>query len=153
MMDVVEAIRTMLAVRRYQGTPVPEAVRDAAAAERRTGAAGLSGRTNDFIMQIRASRRSLIVELDRAVLEARVLPAFAERHFPERGSDRYRVAIVDAGRKTVWTQGLPAGASIAATRSSVGKTIGSLSVQLLSRNSCWRLSSVSASTSLGVERS
>ena len=44
-------------------------------------------------------------------------------------------------------------ASISATRSSVGRTIGSLSVQLFSRNSWCRLSSVSASTSRGVERS
>ena len=44
-------------------------------------------------------------------------------------------------------------ASIAATRSSVGSTIGSLSVQLLSRKRRWSSSSVSGSTSLGVERS
>jgi hypothetical protein len=44
-------------------------------------------------------------------------------------------------------------ASMAATRSSVGRTMGSLSVQLLSRKSWWRLSSVSGSRSLGVERS
>ncbi|HET9368796.1 MAG TPA: hypothetical protein VFO19_01050, partial [Vicinamibacterales bacterium] len=102
-------------------TPVPEPIGGAGAAEKaKTGAVGLAaGRANDFIMQFRASRRSLIVELDRAVLEARVLPAFAERHFPERGSDRYRVAIVDAGRKTVWTHGLPVGASIAATQADV----------------------------------
>ena len=42
-------------------------------------------------------------------------------------------------------------ASIAATRSSVGSTIGSLSVQLFSRNSCCRLSSVSGSSRRGVD--
>ena len=44
-------------------------------------------------------------------------------------------------------------ASISATRFSVGRTIGSLSVQLFSRNRRCRFSSVSASTSRGVERS
>ena len=44
-------------------------------------------------------------------------------------------------------------ASMAATRSSVGSTIGSMSVQRLSRKRRWRFSSVSGSTSRGVERS
>ena len=44
-------------------------------------------------------------------------------------------------------------ASIASTRSSVGSTIGRKSVQLLSRNSCSSLSSVSGSSSRGVVRS
>ena len=51
-----------------------------------------------------------------------------------------------SGFRLVW-------ASISATRFSVGKMIGSLSVQLLSRNRRCRFSSASASTSLGVERS
>ena len=41
-------------------------------------------------------------------------------------------------------------ASMAATRFSVGSTIGSLSVQLFSRNRRWRFSSVSGSSSRGV---
>ena len=44
-------------------------------------------------------------------------------------------------------------ASMAATRASVGRTIGSMSVQRFSRKSRWRLSSVSGSTSRGVPRS
>ena len=44
-------------------------------------------------------------------------------------------------------------ASIASTRSSVGRTIGRKSVQLLSMKSCWRLSSVSGSSSRGIDRS
>ena len=42
-------------------------------------------------------------------------------------------------------------ASISATRFSVGRTMGSLSVQLFSKNTRCKLSSVSASTNLGVE--
>ncbi len=44
-------------------------------------------------------------------------------------------------------------ASIHSTRSSVGKTIGKKSVQLLSRNNRCKLSSLSGSSSRGVERS
>ena len=44
-------------------------------------------------------------------------------------------------------------ASMAATRSSVGSTMGRPSVQRFSRNSCSRFSAVSGSTSRGVERS
>src|SRR6266849_3782570 len=53
---------------------------------------------------------------------------------------------VSSGLRWVWE-------SIAATRSSVGSTIGSMSVQRLSRNSRWRLSSVFGSQSRGVDRS
>ena len=45
-----------------------------------------------------------------------------------------------SGRRLVW-------ASIAATRSSVGRTMGSLSVQSLSRKRWWRFTSLSGSTS------
>src|SRR5215467_7139181 len=44
-------------------------------------------------------------------------------------------------------------ASMAATRFSVGRTMGSPSVQLFSRNCRWRLSSVSGSSRRGVVRS
>src|SRR5439155_1085887 len=50
-----------------------------------------------------------------------------------------------SGLRLVW-------ASISATRFSVGKTIGSLSVQLFSKKRRCRFSSPSLSTSLGVER-
>ena len=56
-------------------------------------------------------------------------------------------------RPTTLSGGWLVALSIAATRSSVGSTIGRKSVQRLSRNSWRRLSSVSGGTSRGVERS
>ena len=53
---------------------------------------------------------------------------------------------ISSGLRRVW-------ASMAATRSSVGSTMGSPSVQWFSRNSRSRFSAVSGSTSRGVERS
>jgi signal transduction histidine kinase len=89
----------------------------------RSGSTGLAaGKIGDFFMQVRTSRASLIVELDRDALERRMLPAIEEIHFPERGSDRYRVAIVDAAKRTVLTRGLPQGASIELTRADVATT-------------------------------
>jgi signal transduction histidine kinase len=102
-----------------RGPALPEPARDGSPMEvgRRGGVALAPGKASDFFMQIRTSRASLIAELDRTVLEARVLPALADRHFPERGSDRYRVAVVDAGKRTVLTR--PEGANVAVTQADV----------------------------------
>ena len=60
---------------------------------------------------------------------------------------------VGRSRPTTLSGGWLVPLSIAATRSSVGRMTGRKSVQLFSRNSRWRLSSVSGASSRGVERS
>jgi signal transduction histidine kinase len=86
--------------------------------KRRSGTATAEVRTEQWsgvfgvgpadVLRIQLDREYLIVEMDGAFLRESILPALAQKHFPE--SERYRVAIVDATSTPVLTRNLAAGA-------------------------------------------
>lgn len=60
----------------------------------------------DMMVAVRfAGTDFLIVELDRAVVIETLIPTLVERFFPESGSDRYRVAIVDPSSEAIYARG------------------------------------------------
>jgi signal transduction histidine kinase len=71
-----------------------------------------SGPTFDMLVALHLSRSQLIVELDNTVLKETMLPQIASRHFPDTGSDAYRVSIVDAKAQSILTRGLAPGQAI-----------------------------------------
>jgi signal transduction histidine kinase len=50
----------------------------------------------------------LLVDLDGDYLRRAVVPALVARHFPDRGADGYRVAILSAAGDTLLSRGFPA---------------------------------------------
>jgi len=86
--------------------PIPEPMRDAGEPVKPPS------RASDFIVALRLSHSNLVVEIDNQALRESVLPALAERHFPETGADRFRVSILDPKGQTVMTRGMAAGEGI-----------------------------------------
>ena len=62
---------------------------------------------------------------------SRVLPALAERHFPETGADRYRVAILDPKGQTVMTRGLAADERIDPEKADASSSFFGLRIETL----------------------
>jgi signal transduction histidine kinase len=56
------------------------------------------------VVRMPADHDYLIVEMDGALVRESILPALAQKHFPE--SERYRVAVVDPASNTVLTRNL-----------------------------------------------
>ncbi len=54
----------------------------------------------------------LVVDLDPDYLRQTVVPALAARHFPEHGSEDYRVAILSASGNAVFERGVPPGSTL-----------------------------------------
>ena len=73
----------------------------------------------DFFVALRVSQNSLIVELDQQAIREHMLPTLAERHFPDTGSDRYRVSILDPKSEPVLSRGLREGDRIAPDQADV----------------------------------
>jgi hypothetical protein len=46
-----------------------------------------------------------VLTLDKAFIAASVLPTLVERHFPEAGADRFRVAV-SAGKDVLFSRGV-----------------------------------------------
>jgi signal transduction histidine kinase len=65
-------------------------------------------------MPVSLTPQYLIAHLDRAYIEATLLPALASRHFPERGGGDYRFAVLDTAPSpaTIYSHGLGKGASL-----------------------------------------
>jgi signal transduction histidine kinase len=68
--------------------------------------------TSDFLLSVRIGHQSLILLLDEHEITQTMLPALAERYFPEAGRDQYRIAIVDGKGTSILSRGLPAGATL-----------------------------------------
>jgi len=71
----------------------------------------VSGGTNSVFVTLEPYQR-LIAELDGAYIKQTMLPQIAARHFPDTGSDRYRVAVVDSRGDALITRGLAEGQHI-----------------------------------------
>ena len=84
-----------------------------AAARHRRPSTSLGAGVRDFFVALRVSQNSLIVELDQQAIREHMLPTLAERHFPDTGSDRYRVSILDPKSEPVLSRGLREGDRIA----------------------------------------
>ena len=65
-----------------------------------------------FSVDLRPTNNYVVLELDRDYVASTVLPALAERHFPENGADRFRIAVVDGKSQVMLARGLPAGQSL-----------------------------------------
>ncbi len=70
------------------------------------------GQTFDMLVALRLSHSQLVVELDNAVLKETMLPQIASQHFPDTGSDAYRVSIVDGKAQSMLTRGLAPGEQV-----------------------------------------
>ena len=77
----------------------------------------------DFFVALRVSQNSLIVELDQQAIREHMLPTLAERHFPDTGSDRYRVSILDSKSEPVLSRGLREGDRIAPDQADVTRVV------------------------------
>ena len=98
------------AARRQVETAVSEKRRGGTMAEVRTEQwTGVFGVGAHEGMRVHVDREHLVVEMDGEFMRATILPALAQKHFPE--SERYRVAIVDPGAKAVLTRNLTADAT------------------------------------------
>lgn len=67
-----------------------------------------------LIAQAQPGRGSVILELDRAFISSSMLPTLAEVHFPETGTDRYRVSVVDSRQQPLLSRGLLTGQALSA---------------------------------------
>ena len=68
------------------------------------GAAAGTGIAPGMMVAIHLDDSQLLLQLDRDYLQQTMLPALAATHFPE--SDRYRVAIVDAQTRVMYSRGV-----------------------------------------------
>jgi two-component system sensor histidine kinase SenX3 len=69
----------------------------------------------DFFVQFRsAPTAAVIVELDRDVLITKTLPELVERHFPDRDSSQYRIAIRGGAPEPLYVRGVKDPASVTA---------------------------------------
>ena len=64
------------------------------------------GLTASFTVDMRSASNYVVLELDREQLASIVLPAMAERHFPEGDADRFRIAVVDSKEQLLMSRGL-----------------------------------------------
>ena len=68
--------------------------------------------TADLVVAVRLGHQSLVLLLDEREIVQTMLPALAERYFPEAGREQYRIAIVDGKGTSILSRGLPAGAAL-----------------------------------------
>jgi two-component system sensor histidine kinase SenX3 len=68
--------------------------------------------SSSFTMELRSPRTHVVLEIDRDYLANTVLPALAERHFPDTSPDRFRISVLDSGARVVTTRGLTAEQSL-----------------------------------------
>ena len=79
----------------------------------------------------------IVLELDRAHVQDTVLPALAERHFPE--DDRFRVTVVDARARPVFARGLDEGGAIDAAHADATAAIFTLRVEAVREAMSFRM--------------
>jgi len=80
--------------------------------EQRLGNRGASTQTFNVMVSVTADRNYVVLELDKAFLEKTMLTTLADRHFPETGSDRFRVAVTSGKSDVLLSRGLAAGQTI-----------------------------------------
>lgn len=71
-----------------------------------------SGDTTNLLFTVRLGHQSLVLLLDDHEIKQTLLPALAERYFPEIGRDRYRVSIVDGKGTSILNRGLAPGVAL-----------------------------------------
>jgi len=97
--------------------PIPERITNPVEFDKTKAPLSVQERkTTEFLMALRLSHSHLIVALDKDRLTTEVLPVIANAHFPESGSDRSRVSILDASSTPVLSRGLAADESIEPNR-------------------------------------
>jgi signal transduction histidine kinase len=63
----------------------------------------------NMVVTLRTGRSHVVLELDRAFITSQLLPALAERHFPETGADSFRMSVMNNRSEVLYARGLPAG--------------------------------------------
>jgi signal transduction histidine kinase len=63
----------------------------------------------NFTIAVDGRGDQVVLELDRAFIASEMLPALTERHFPETGSDSFRVAITAGKPEPLFSRGLMPG--------------------------------------------
>ncbi|HXT71168.1 MAG TPA: HAMP domain-containing sensor histidine kinase [Vicinamibacterales bacterium] len=81
------------------------------------GTLRVPGVSTSFRFNVGPTTSYVVLEIDREHVTSTVLPALVERIFPEGGSDRYRVAVLDGKSNVLLSRGLPAGQMLSAEKS------------------------------------
>ena len=89
------------------------------------------GSTFDMLVALRVSHSQLIVELDNSVLRDTMLRQIASQHFPDTGSDAYRVSIVDGKAQSILTRGLAPGEAIDPARADAAESFFTIGLESL----------------------
>jgi len=94
-----------------------------------TFSAGMSGGS------LRIGQQYLVAELDEAAITGTMLPALAERYFPERDEDSYRFDVIDLSNpnRVVYARGLSNNAIIDAHHADASVPLFSLRLDLASQ--------------------
>lgn len=81
---------------------------------------------------MRLAQTYLVAELDEAYITGTILPALAERYFPERDADSYRFDVIDTSDRdrSVYARGLAAGAIIDARHADASVPLFSVRLDL-----------------------
>jgi signal transduction histidine kinase len=96
--------------------------------EQRAGNRSSGSQTFNVMVNVTSDRNYVVLELDKAFLATTVLTALADRHFPETGSDRFRVAVMNGKSDVLLSRGLAAGQTI--DTKSADATAGFFSLRL-----------------------
>ena len=84
-----------------------------------------------LIAQAQPGRGHVVLELDREFISASVLPTLAEVHFPETGTDRYRVSVVNAQQQPLLSRGLLTGQTLSAETADAAAAFFGLRVEMI----------------------
>jgi signal transduction histidine kinase len=87
---------------------IPESQINPSKERRVEGQTGTDAVVN-MVVTLRTGRSHVVLELDRAYITSQLLPALAERHFPETGADSFRMSVVNNRSEVLYRRGLPAG--------------------------------------------
>lgn len=84
---------------------------------------------------LRVDRQYLVAELDEPTITGTILPALAERYFPERDADSYRFDVIDTsdGNRVVYARGLSNNAIIDARHADASVPLFSVRLDLTSQ--------------------
>ncbi len=105
------------------------------------------------VTAVRLGQTYLIAELDANAIATAVLPALAERYFPERDADAYRFAVVDASDhdRPVYSRGFAAGATVDPAHADASMPLLSLRLDLAPQvNRMWVTQAARGTFTTGV---
>lgn len=83
----------------------------------------------NFTIAVSGNHDQIVLELDRAFIASQMLPALADRHFPETGSDSFRVAVNAGKPEPLFSRGLMPGQTLDAESADATATLFGLRLE------------------------